>query len=167
MPTVNFVPAGSAGPDTRLELDSSRPRQTARPARPFRDLLAGGVDLLMAGAAVATNVVAGPVLAATVHDARAGAAVALGRSVTGAAVTTPLAAELSGGRPGPTREATMLQAGLQPGIQPGINDGQLSSAQLLVLQQQIQQENQQFSTLSNVMRAKHDTAKAAVSNIRA
>ena len=159
MPTVNSVPAGAAGPDTRLELDSSRPRQTARPARPFRDLLAGGVDLLMAGAAVATNVVAGPVLAATVHDARAGAAVALGRSATGAAVTTPLAAELAGGRPGPPPEATTLQAGLQ--------DGQLSSAQLLVLQQQIQQENQQFSTLSNVMRAKHDTAKAAVSNIRA
>jgi hypothetical protein len=152
MPTVNPVPAS---PDTRLELDSSRPRQTARPPRPFRDLLAGGVDLLMAGAAVATNVVAGPVLAATVHDARAGASGALGRSVTGAALAT----EPTGGRPGPTAEATMLQAGLQ--------DGQLSSAQLLVLQQQIQQENQQFSTLSNVMRAKHDTAKAAVSNIRA
>ena len=163
MPTVNSVPASATGPDTRLELDSSRPRQTARPSRPFRDLLAGGVDLLMAGAEVATGVVAGPVLAATVHDARAGASVALGRSVTGPAVTSPFAAELSGGRPGPTPEATMWQAGLQPGV----NDGQLSSAQLLVLQQQIQQENQQFSTLSNVMRAKHDTAKAAVSNIRA
>jgi len=159
MPTVNPVPASSTGPDTRLELDSSRPRQTARPPRPFRDLLAGGVDLLMAGAAVATNVVAGPVLAATVHDARAGASLALGRSGTGAAATPPLATEATGGRPGSTAEATMLQAGLQ--------DGQLSSAQLLVLQQQIQQENQQFSTLSNVMRAKHDTAKAAVSNIRA
>jgi hypothetical protein len=159
MPTVNSVPASATIADTRLELDSSRPRQTARPSRPFRELLAGGVDLLMAGAEVATSVVAGPVLAATVHDARAGAAGTLGRAVAGPAVTTPLAAELSGGRAGPTGDVTSLQAGLQ--------DGQLSSAQLLVLQQQIQQENQQFSTLSNVMRAKHDTAKAAVSNIRA
>ena len=38
--------------------------------------------------------------------------------------------------------------------------------QLLGLQEQVQQENQRFTTLSNVMRAKHDTAKAAVSNIR-
>ena len=39
--------------------------------------------------------------------------------------------------------------------------------QLLALQQQIQNDSQQFSTMSNVMRARYDTAKAAVSNIRA
>ena len=33
-------------------------------------------------------------------------------------------------------------------------------------QDQVQQDSQRFSTLSNVLRAKHDTAKAAVSNIR-
>ena len=48
-----------------------------------------------------------------------------------------------------------------------MQQGQMSNLQLLALQQQVQQENQQFSTVSNVMRAKHDTAKAAVSNIRA
>ena len=39
--------------------------------------------------------------------------------------------------------------------------------QMLALQQQIQEESQRFTTVSNVMRAKYDTAKAAVSNIRA
>jgi hypothetical protein len=48
-----------------------------------------------------------------------------------------------------------------------MQQSQLSNGQLLALQQQIQQESQQFTTVSNVMRAKHDTAKAAVSNIRA
>ncbi len=48
-----------------------------------------------------------------------------------------------------------------------MQDGQASNMQLLALQQQIQEESQRFSTVSNVMRAKHDTAKAAVSNIRA
>ena len=48
-----------------------------------------------------------------------------------------------------------------------MQQGQASNLQLLALQQQVQQENQRFSTVSNVMRAKHDTAKAAVSNIRA
>ena len=48
-----------------------------------------------------------------------------------------------------------------------LSDGQASNMQLLALQQHIQQENQVFTTVSNVMRAKHDTAKAAVSNVRA
>ena len=31
----------------------------------------------------------------------------------------------------------------------------------------VQQENRRFTTLSNILRAKHDTAKAALANIRA
>jgi hypothetical protein len=147
--SVSRQPA--SGPtDTRLELEVSRTRQTARPTAPFRDLLAGGVNLLMSGAEVATHVAAGPVLAATVHDARASAVTAVAGRPGGLAGTAAAA----------PNDATAVAAALQGG-------GELSNTQLLVLQQQIQQENQQFSTLSNVMRARHDTAKAAVSNIRA
>src|SRR5206468_361791 len=59
--------------DSRLEIAATRARQTERPPAPFRDVLAGGVSLLMSGAEVATHVVAGPVMAAAVHDARVGA----------------------------------------------------------------------------------------------
>jgi hypothetical protein len=38
--------------------------------------------------------------------------------------------------------------------------------EMLALQEQCQQENRRFSTLSNVLKARHDTAKAAISNIR-
>ena len=48
-----------------------------------------------------------------------------------------------------------------------MQDGQTSNMQMLALQQQIQEESQRFTTVSNVMRARYDTAKAAVSNIRA
>jgi hypothetical protein len=130
--------------DSSLTVAPTRARQTARPAQPFRDVLAGGVSLLLSGAEVATHVVAGPVMAAAVHDARAGA-------LSGS--TGPTAGLGSSGNPGD------LQSLLQ--------DGQASNLQLLALQQQIQSESQQFSTVSNVMRAKYDTAKAAVSNIRA
>jgi hypothetical protein len=139
--------------DARLELEVSRSRQTARPTPRFRDLLAGGADLLLSGAEVATHVAAGPVLAATVHDARATTVAALAARTGGPAPTAAL-----GAPPGSSDPA---------GVTAMIQEGQLSNTQLLVLQQQIQQENQQFSTLSNVMRARHDTAKAAVSNIRA
>jgi hypothetical protein len=118
------------------------------------------MSVLMTGAEVATHVVGGPVLAAAVHDARVGAMSALaGRAAlpTGGA-RTPAALAGAGGAP-PTSETTNVDAMMQ--------QGQLSNYELLALQQQIQQENQQFTTVSNVMRAKHDTAKAAVSNIRA
>ena len=48
-----------------------------------------------------------------------------------------------------------------------MREGQIYNTQLMALQEEIQQENRRFSTLSNVSRARHDTAKAAVSNIRA
>ena len=38
--------------------------------------------------------------------------------------------------------------------------------QYLQLQQNMQQENRKFTTLSNVMKAKHDTAKNAINNVR-
>ena len=81
MPTtiapVSERPNGAAtasSTDSRLEIAATRSRQTERPPAPFRDVLAGGVSLLMSGAEVATHVVAGPVMAAAVHDARIGAA---------------------------------------------------------------------------------------------
>ncbi|HVR04282.1 MAG TPA: hypothetical protein VMT47_19240 [Polyangia bacterium] len=44
-------------------------------------------------------------------------------------------------------------------------ESQVFNMQLLGLQEQVQPDSQRFKTLSNVLRAKHDTAKAAVSNI--
>jgi len=38
--------------------------------------------------------------------------------------------------------------------------------QYLAMQQMIQDENRYFSAMSNAMKAKHDTARAAISNIR-
>ncbi len=130
------IPAGQPV-DSQLQIAATRARQTERPPKPFHDVLAGGVSLLLSGAEVATHVVAGPVMAAAVHDARVGATAALGAP----------------GNPGD--------------LQSLLDGGQSSNLQLLALQQQIQNDSQQFSTVSNVMRARYDTAKAAVSNIRA
>ena len=43
---------------------------------------------------------------------------------------------------------------------------QAFNLEYLALQQSIQSENRQFSTMTNLLKAQHDTAKAAVSNIR-
>jgi hypothetical protein len=155
------APVSRGGTDSRLEVDATRVRQTERPTAPFRSVLAGGVSLLMSGAEVATHVVGGPVLAAAVHDARAGAATALAVSggPGGAGGGSPAATMAAGTAGGANPEMTTVDAMMQ--------QGEMSNFQLLALQQRVQQENQQFTTVSNVMRAKHDTAKAAVSNIRA
>ena len=174
----------AGGADSRLEIDATRTRQTDKPTTPFRDVLTGGVSLLMSGAEVATHVVAGPVMAAAVHDARVGAlsamsstgapgggpmGVAGGVGGTGGSPASALGAATAGLGAGPV--AAMSTSG-QPGsdmasVQAMMQDGQSSNMQLLAMQQQIQDESQRFSTVSNVMRAKFDTAKAAVSNIRA
>jgi hypothetical protein len=137
--------------DARLVVDASRPRQTERPTAPFRDVLAGGVSVLMSGAEVATHVLAGPVMAAAVHQASATAAVAIAPGAVG------MGANAGAPMPAGTELATM---------QAMQRESQTFNLQLLELQEQVQQENRQFTTLSNVLRAKHDTAKAAVSNIR-
>lgn len=48
-----------------------------------------------------------------------------------------------------------------------LSQNQTQFAELLRLQNQIQIQNQQFSTLSNVAKTEHETRMAAVRNIRA
>lgn len=43
---------------------------------------------------------------------------------------------------------------------------QLFSMQYLELQEKMQQENRQYSTLSNVLKTRHESAKTAINNIR-
>ena len=184
MPTtiapVSERPSGAASAsstDSRLEIAATRTRQTERPPAPFRDVLAGGVSLLMSGAEVATHVVAGPVMAAAVHDARIGAANSISGGVGGGGFGSPGAGgtlETAGIGSAGTGAAGLPSVGGGTGasgtptsVQSLMQDGQSSNMQMLALQQQIQDESQRFTTVSNVMRAKYDTAKAAVSNIRA
>jgi len=44
-------------------------------------------------------------------------------------------------------------------------EAQAMNLQYLQLQEQMQQENREFTALSNVMRVKHDSARNAISNI--
>jgi len=171
MPTT--IAPVSSSTDSRLEIAATRERQTEKPAAPFRDVLAGGVSLLMSGAEVATHVVAGPVMAAAVHDARIGAASSIsgGSGSSGSfgspGVGSSFGAAGSGAAGLPPEAGGAGASGTPTSVQSLMQDGQSSNMQMLALQQQIQDESQRFTTVSNVMRAKYDTAKAAVSNIRA
>jgi hypothetical protein len=154
------VPERPLSFETNVKIQATRPRQTEAPATPFREVLAGGVSVLMGGAQVATHVMGAPVLAAAVQSARAGAVAAVagggaGPAVAGGAATAVTPGGVAGG------DGTDLAT-----MQAMQRESQAFNLQLLNLQEEVQQENRRFTTLSNVLRAKHDTAKAAVSNIR-
>jgi hypothetical protein len=44
-------------------------------------------------------------------------------------------------------------------------ENQMFNLQYMQLQQELQADNRQFSTLSNLMKARHDTAKSAINNM--
>jgi hypothetical protein len=165
----------------RVVIEQTRARQTEPPSKPFREILAGGVSVLMGGAQVATSVLAGPVLAAAVKDARVQATGAIaGAPAPGATVAGALPSAVAGGvglpgagtgavgtTPGGAAVGTAVADGSDMATMQAMQrESQAFNMQLLALQEDVQQENRRFTTLSNVLRAKHDTAKAAVSNIR-
>jgi len=126
--------------DVRIE--STRPRVTPRPAAArFRDTLDVGVDSLLAGVeGAAAMIPAGSVVSAAIRGARSEGAAESARG--------PAASSEAAGM-------DQLRAGMMD-----------DSMQYLRLQQQMQAENQRFTTLSNVMKARHETAKNAINNIR-
>lgn len=152
--------------DTRIDttrasvtVEPARARQTQPPATPFRDVLAGGVNILMAGAEAATSVVGGPVLAAAVHEARGTAVAGIGGDSGGSAAAGIAASAGVPGATGPAGSELATMHAMQ-------RESQLFNMQLINLQEDIQKESRHFNTVSNVLRAKHDTAKSAIGNIR-
>ena len=126
---------------TDVRIESTRGRVTPQPASArFRDLVGVGADALLSGVESASAMVpGGTVVSAAVREARSSAG---GQEAEG---------------PGGSQAA-------------GFEDMQRSmmddNMELLRLQEQIQAENRRFSTLSNVMKARHETAKNSINNIR-
>jgi hypothetical protein len=76
-------------------------------------------------------------------------------SLKGGATSASGAASGGTGSPGDLLEATRT---LQ-------QEAQAMNLQYLQLQERMQQESREFTTLSNIMRVKHDTARSAIGNI--
>jgi hypothetical protein len=79
------------------------------------------------------------------------------RSATAAATGTAIAAAATTGTGGETDVLAATRALQQ--------QSQSDNLQYLQLQEDMQRENRQFTTLSNVLRVEHDSARAAIQNI--
>ncbi|PKN24700.1 MAG: hypothetical protein CVU65_11020 [Deltaproteobacteria bacterium HGW-Deltaproteobacteria-22] len=77
-------------------------------------------------------------------------------SLTVGTPTGSLLASVAGGGGSAASDMSVLQKQQQD-----------ANMEYLKLQMEVQAENRQFSTLSNVLKSRHDTAKAAITNLRA
>ncbi len=138
----------SATPASRYSLGPAATRTTAPEGSAFRDALRGTAAAAISGAqAAAQRFPGGPLVAATLS-----ASVSPQGTLPGAPLGAPL------GAAGAPPVAGELQTTL---------DRQADNAlHYLQLQQQVQDENRNYTTLSNVMKARHDTVKSAIGNLR-
>lgn len=155
-----------------IVLEPTHTRQSTRP-RSFEDALRSGVGTLLAGAEVATGVLGGPVLSAAVRGMRReveaggrGPVALPAPGLTPGALVPGAIAGLGGGQPagavaGPGGDGSLAA------IRDMQREARDYNLDLLLLQEATQRENREFQTVSNTLRALHDTAKACIGNLHA
>jgi len=91
-----------------------------------------------------------------------------GATAAGAAIAGPAGALVAG------RLASSANAGGAAGSEGSFSElralqeeARLQNAEMFSLQTRVQDENRRFSSVSNLLKAQHDTNKAAINNIRA
>jgi hypothetical protein len=148
----------SGGPTPGVSSTSTAPRVTPTPERPFKNVMAAGARAVVRGAEAAVErLPGGPILAAAL---RPSAPPLGGGGLT--AVSANNTPEGSGGSAGPAGASSASDAGLD-GVMAQHAD---LNMQYLALQEQINAESREYSTISNVLKARHDTIKNAIGNIR-
>ncbi len=139
-------------PAIHVAQTTERKAEPGRFGAAFRAAAASVADGVAASVGLAAPFVpGGTVLSAAVRGASKPTAVAAASSTTGAT---------SGATSGAAGQGDLLEAtrALQA-------EGQSFNLQYLQLQETMQRDSREFQALSNVMKVKHDSAKAAINNI--
>lgn len=169
--TVNVTTATSAARVTPTQ-----------PKVPFAEVMG---KTAVIGAEAAMNVLpGGPLMAAAlrgggvaVPSAGAGVPQTMSQSLSGATfspVTASVASSQMGSGTAPMVAASSTAEGpaaVAPSTGAGSVDGTLAQSQdmnlyYLQIQERVNAENRSFTTMSNVMKAEHETVKTAIGNIR-
>jgi len=164
---------GTDGPGTGVSASASAARVTAAPARPFSAALSAGASAILNGAEQAvTRLPGGPILAAALRPAAAGVSIA--QAGAGGSAGASLAPEGTAGTAGSAASATAGAAssgvaagsGDSGGIEAALNQSANQNLYFMEIQERISAESRSYSTISNVLKARHDTVKNAIGNIR-
>lgn len=154
--------------DTRITPGGSRAdvipthtasRVTPRTGAPFREMVSRGAGAIVRGAeAAVTSLPGAPIVAAAV---RGGPSL----DTTGARLDSGMRLGSSAG----TAESPfggIEASGGTPSVEQALTQSQDFNLYFLQLQEQMAAENRAYSAMSNVLKARHDTVKNAIGNIR-
>lgn len=147
----------SSRPGITLATTTARETPTPPRAGKFGEILSKTV--VRSAESAMTMLPGSPVMALAVRSATGTAAasvpVGTGTGSTAAAATSAA---------GPTASGT---GGTEmPGLDGSLQQSQDMNLYYLQVQEQVNQQNRSFTTISNVMKAQHDTVKNAIGNIR-
>jgi hypothetical protein len=160
------------GPSTGVYATQTAPRVTPAPAHPFQQVMYAGSTAIVSGAEAAiTRLPGGGILAAAMRP---------GISSRISSSTTPVSASLNSRPEGPTGTAGVSSSGLSttsggalgstgtgdPSIEQVMSQDADQNMYYLKLQEQMSAESRSYSAISNVLKARHDTMKNAIGNIR-
>lgn len=128
----------------------------------FGEVMKSSAQQLLRGANAAVRVLpTGPVVAASVRPGMPAVTVGGSGPGTGLGLSTSASAEGHGGSaPGSSGDVA------DPAVEGALARSQEMNMYLLELQERVAAQNRAFTTYSNVLKAKHDTVKNAINNIR-
>lgn len=144
----------TGGPATSVASSPTAARVTPPPARPFKQVMEAGASAVVGGAEAAVRrLPGGPILAAAFRPGPSAAGAHGAASPEGSAGT---AGGGTGGVEGSS--ATSMDDMLERNADMNLY--------YLQLQERISAESRAYTTLSNVLKTRHDTVKNAIGNIR-
>jgi hypothetical protein len=160
---------GTGGPASGISALPSAARVTAPPARPFSAAMSAGASAILNGAEQAvTRLPGGPILAAALRAPATGVGVssAPGMPAPSGSLSPEGTAGTAGAMPGPAGGAGASGLGGDGGIEATLSQSANQNLYFIEIQERISAENRNYSTISNVLKARHDTVKNAIGNIR-
>jgi hypothetical protein len=139
---------------------------------PFKEMVSRGASAILRGAeAAVTSLPGAPIVAAAVRPGGAMAPAAVGARPAGGAagfaapgVGAPASVTASGPAEGPAANGGPAAEGAS--VESALAQSQEFNLYYLQLQEQLAAENRAYSAMSNVLKARHDTVKNAIGNIR-
>jgi hypothetical protein len=154
---------GTGGPGTGVSASTSAARVTAPPGQPFKAMMNAGASAVLSGAEQAvTRLPGGPILAAALRPAASvGPAAYVGGGAVAAGSVTP---EGAAGTADPGAGAASGAA--DGGIESALSQSANQNLYFIEIQERISAESRSYSAISNVLKARHDTVKNAIGNIR-
>ena len=146
----------------------SAPRVTPQGGIPFKDMVARGAGALLRGAQAAVISLPGaPIVAAAVRPGAGSGTAPLGAYGTGGAANLARPGAVSAvAAEGPTGTAGSAHPSDASSVEGALAQSQEFNLYYLQLQEQLAAENRAYSAMSNVLKARHDTVKNAIGNIR-